>query len=93
MWAWRHPEAVGRPTPGGEELALSIAPARLEQQLQRAETGALAGVWKKQSKAISAAVTIQAAVRGRRQRSFRQKKGGGGSRGGHSRRRSSASSR
>ena len=70
----------------GTEVALRVAPAQIDQQLRRSDTGALAKIWGKQQEEVEAACTIQAAVRGRRHRSSSSKSGGG-------RRRSSAEGR
>lgn len=54
----------------GREVALKVRPVKIEQELKRADTGALAEVWQKQERQVAAACTIQVLVR------KRQKKGG-----------------
>ena len=49
----------------GREVALKVRPVKIEQELKRSETGALAGIWQKQEKMVAAACTIQAIVRRR----------------------------
>eukprot|EP01043_Picozoa_sp_COSAG02_P061628 COSAG02_NODE_8318_length_2618_cov_1.533148_2_plen_252_part_00 len=49
----------------GREVALKVRPSRLEQELKRSDTGALAKIWHKQEREVAAACTIQAVVRRR----------------------------
>jgi hypothetical protein len=78
----------------GREVSLKVRPSRLEQELKRSDTGALAGIWQKQEREVAAACTIQAIVRKRQGKKAKQRRrpsterGGGG---GGGRRRSSQS--
>ena len=71
------------------EVALKVRPSRLEQELKRSDTGALAKIWQKQERAVAAACTIQAMVRKRQGKKPRRRTST--QRGGGERRRSSQS--
>lgn len=73
----------------GREVALKVRPSRLEQELKRSGTGALAEIWQKQERAVAAACTIQAVVRKRQGKSAKPRRRTSTQRSGSERRRSS----
>ena len=59
---------------GGEEVVvLRVKEAKVDKELKKKGTGALAGMWADQSRKIEAAVKIQAVMRGKASRNNRAK--------------------
>ncbi len=75
----------------GREVALKVRPSRLEQELKRSDTGALAKIWHKQEREVAAACTIQAVVRRRQGMRTKPRRRSSTERGKGDRRRSSQS--
>ena len=86
----RVPTAADGERPG-DTVRLAIKAAQLEKQLRKKDTGALAAIGQQQAAQLAAAVKIQAAMRGRLNRTKKGGGGGGGGGGGRSRRESSGS--
>ena len=57
----------------GDKVVLKVKEAKVDKELKKKGTGALAGMWADQSRKIEAAIKIQAAMRGRKTRSDRAK--------------------
>ena len=55
----------------GKEVRLTVKEAKVDKELQKSSTGALAGMWADQERKIEAVVRIQAAMRGRKTRNQR----------------------
>ena len=52
-------------------MRLAVKEAKVDKELQKSSTGALAGMWADQERKIEAVVRIQAAMRGRKTRNQR----------------------
>jgi hypothetical protein len=76
----------------GKQVKLTIKGAKVDQELNKENTGALASMWASQEQKVAAAVRIQAAMRGSISRKRAGKAGGGAGGGAPRRRRSSTES-